>query len=174
MRFLSFSSMLFFTCAMALSLLLSGCGGSDSDASQVQDANRSNIQRLTNLYTRHQMQHVGQGPKNEQEFKKYIQGLDSETLKNMGVDVAQVDSLFVSERDQQPFDIRYSVKSSFREAAKGLIFERTGVEGVRQVGISTIAVKEIADEQVIADLKAGKPFVEEGGGSSNFIPGVSR
>lgn len=149
-----------------------GCGG-DSAATMIQDANRSNIQRLTNLYTRHQMQMAGQGPKSEQDFRKFIQGLDAETLKNMSVDLANLDSMFVSERDQQPLDIRYGVKSSFRDAAQGLIFERVGVEGVRQVGISTIAIKDIADDQQYADLKAGKPFVENSA-SGNSIPGVTR
>jgi len=164
------SRVFFGTLILAGWILVGGCG--DSAATMIQDANRANIQRLTNLYTRHQMQKAGQGPKSEQEFKKFIQGLDAETLKNMGIELSSLDSLFVSERDQQPFDIRYGVKSSFRDAAQGLVFERVGLEGVRQVGISTIAVKEIGDDQQYADLKSGKPLIENS--ASNSIPGVSR
>ena len=108
----------------------------------IKDANKLNIQRLTNLYTRHQMQNSSQGPKNEQEFKKYIQGVDSATLEKMGIDLADINSLFVSDRDQQPFEIRYGVAASLRGEAVGLIFEKQGLNGVRQVGLSTIAVKK--------------------------------
>lgn len=118
------------------------------------------------------MQQSGQGPKNEEAFKKYIAGVDQELLGSMGIDPTQIDKLFVSERDQQPFDIRYDVRSSFREAMVGLIFEREGVGGSRLVGMSTIAVKEIADPEQYQQLKSGKPLVEAAPGGR--IPGVSR
>ncbi len=152
---------------------IGGCSSSDTAGQMVQDANRSNIQRLTNLYTRHQMQNVGQGPKSQAELKKFIETIDGDTLKNMGIELSKIDELFVSERDNQPFDIRYGVKSNFREAPRGLVFETVGVEGVRQVGLSTIAVRDIDNEQQYADLKAGKPLMD-GQASSNAIPGVSR
>lgn len=150
-----------------------GCGGAPSTEKMVRDANQSNIQRLTNLYTRHQMQKGSQGPRNEGEFKKFIESVDQSTLEQMGVDLTKMDSLFISERDQQPFDIRYGVRASFRGDMVGLIFESEGVEGVRQVGFSTIAVRDIDDDDQYKDLKAGKPF-SDGSSNSNVIPGVSR
>lgn len=165
------------TCVIAPLLIalvaFSGCGGGNSDDAMIKDANKLNIQRLTNLYTRHQMQNSSQGPKNEQEFKKYIQGVDSATLEKMGIDLADINSLFVSDRDQQPFEIRYGVAASFRGDAVGLIFEKQGLNGVRQVGLSTIAVKEIEDDQQYSQLLAGRPYIDSEA-NTNAIPGVSR
>jgi len=150
------------TCVAALLVValvaMPGCGGRNSDDAMIKDANKRNIQRLTNLYTRHQMQNSSRGPKNEQEFKKYIQGVDSATLKKMGIDPADIDSLFVSDRDQQPFEIRYGIAASFRGDPVGLIFEKQGVNGVRQVGLSTIAVKDVQNDQQYSQLLAGKPY----------------
>lgn len=171
-EFYSFS----ITAFSVTTLLLAFVGGCFSDSSaerMVRDANRSNIQRLTNLYTRHQMQRGSQGPKNEQEFRKYIEGVDKETLEKMDIDLAQIDDLFTSERDNQPFEIRYGVRSSFREGMVGLVFEAEGVGGVRQVGFSTIAIKEIEDDSLYSDLRQGKPYVDSDATASN-IPGVSR
>lgn len=162
-----------FMLAMLGTITWAGCGGSPSADSMLRDANKANIQRLTNLYTRFQMQNQSQGPQNEAEFKRFIQNLDRGSLETMGVDLNDLDSLFISDRDQQPFDIRYGVQSSFRGDPVGLIFEQQGLDGVRQVGLSTITVRDIDDEQLFSQLKSGQPYVDSSvsDGSSSPLRG---
>ncbi len=158
-------------CGICVSLMLAGCSGSRSPAAQVQDANKTNIQRLTNLYTRHQLFKAGQGPKSEQDFKTFILSADPETLKNIGVDVNAIDSLFVSERDSQPFEIRYGVVGGARISNQALVLEKSGVDGVRQVGFASMAIREISSEGEIAKLMAGEALDE--GNSSGSLPAGS-
>jgi hypothetical protein len=55
----------------------------------------------------------------------------------------------------------------------GLIFEREGVSGIRHVGMSTIAIKEIEDPEQYQQLKAGKAL-PQAAPASGRIPGGSR
>src|SRR4051794_25068880 len=87
---------------VAMSFGLIGCGG-NSTANQVAAMNKSNIQRLANLYAAHQNYKGGKGPKDEASFRTFVTEFDPNKLKMMQIDPGKVDDVFKSERDGQPF-----------------------------------------------------------------------
>lgn len=152
-------------------LVLSGCkpaARSSDDA--LREANKTNIQRLANLYARFQFQNGGKGPRDQAELSAFIGKLDAGFLKNIGVDVAKVDALFTSERDSQPFDVIYGIAGSSRGSDRAIVFEKTGVDGKRQVGFTSFAVREYADAGEIESLKKGDLAPQNSRPSAPAIP----
>lgn len=143
-------------CVLVVLSGFAGCSGKVDGDAGIREANKTNIQRLTNLYSRHQLFHAGKGPVNEQEFRKYISGLDADTLKKIGVDAANLDKLFISERDGQPFKVVYNVTGSTRGSNDAVVFEQNGKDGVKEVGFTSLTVKKLNDTE-ISDLQSGKP-----------------
>ena len=130
--------------ATGVCLSLAGCSGRNV-AGAVGAMNDANIKRLANLYTAYQKQHAWLGPKDEAAFKSFITSeMPEEKLKLMGVDPAAVDEYFVSDRDGQPFKVKYAVKGGFRVVAP-VVFEQQGVEGKRQVGFTNSVKVEAVD-----------------------------
>jgi len=134
---------------------MAGCGrGPLGDEDLIKAANRSNIQRLTNLYSAFADQNRGVGPKDEKQFRGFLAKLSQERLARMGIDGAALDALFSSDRDAQPFEIKYGQKKpDGRGQTQGgggavpevaVVLETVGIDGVRQVGfLGTRAVKSI-------------------------------
>ncbi|MFN5320323.1 MAG: hypothetical protein ACK493_09735 [Planctomycetota bacterium] len=143
-------------CLLLSTLTQSGCGPSGAGDAAIRNANQNNIQRLTNLYSRHQLSNGGKGPASEAEFRKFIQGLDAQTLGNIGVDSGNLDKLFLSERDNKAFSIRYGVAGNTRGSNDAIVFEVEGKEGKRQVGFTSLAIRDVENSDYEA-LKAGQP-----------------
>jgi hypothetical protein len=148
--------------AAVLLLALAGCG--PSVQKQVAAMNGSNIQRLSNLYAAHQNIKAGTGPKDEAAFKAFIKDFDKNKLEMMGVDPNNLDALFKSERDGQPFKIRYKVGGG-RGSVDPVIFEASGKGGKKQVGFTGGKVEDVDDAQY-AQLWSGKPGAVAAGGST--------
>ncbi len=138
--------------ALAFGLALVGC--KDSVSTQVGSLNKSNIQRLSNLYAGHQNMSGMKGPKDEASFKAWVKQYDPAKLTMMGVDPNKTDDLFKSERDGQPFKIRFNVGGG-RGSVAAVIFEEQGLDGKRQVGFTGGTVEEV-EEAKYKDLLAGK------------------
>ncbi|MEM9413327.1 MAG: hypothetical protein AAGA30_19620 [Planctomycetota bacterium] len=83
------------------------------------------------------------GPENEQELKQFIAAQESKRLKRMGIDQGDTDGLFVCERDQQPFKIRWSQLGHLRAPPIPIIFESTGVNGKFNVGFTGNIIREV-------------------------------
>jgi hypothetical protein len=91
------------------------------------------------------LRHSSQGPKDEAAFKGYIQNdMPAHRLEMMQIDPNNLDALFVSERDQQPFRVRYSVGGGAGWVV-AVVFEQQGIDGQKQVGFTDGSV-ESADE----------------------------
>jgi len=149
------------TTALALGLLtiwLVGCG-SPNPQSQVKNlvrrANDTNGKRLGNFYIRHQVE-ASVSPKDEAAFKKFIAGRPADELEERGVKADSIDTLFISERDGQPFFIRYGVKRS--EGSRAVVFESQGSGG--NVAVILIgpggATEVLVPSGEIEDYKSGK------------------
>lgn len=112
-------------------LLLSNTGCTDTGTS-VAEFNKTNIKRLRNAYALYQTGHGGKGPKSEEDLKNYLTSdkAASIRLERMGVASESLDDIFASERDGQPFTVRYGVSNTRDEA---IVFEQTGVDGKRMV-----------------------------------------
>lgn len=133
---------------------LAGCNR-DRTAGAVADMNPDNAHRLSNLYAAHQNFKGGKGPKDEAAFKTFVREFDATKLGMMGVDPANVDVVFVSDRDGQPFKVRYGVGGG-RGSNDPVVFEQVGKDGKKQVGYTSGTVQELADGE--ADrLLAAKP-----------------
>lgn len=119
-----------------------GCLQQDP-ASRIAAANNSNIRRLSNLYQACRLHNNNQGPKDQAELKSFLQhGMSATRLQRMQVDPDNIDGLFVSERDGQPFVIRYGVDGGLG-AIDAVVFEQQGQGGKRQVGFTNGSVEEV-------------------------------
>jgi hypothetical protein len=133
-----------FTATVILVASLAGC--SDGNANAIAAANNSNIKRLTNLYSAYQAAHSFQGPPDEAALKSFAKQQAAWRLQLMQIDPNKIDDLFISERDHQPFSVRYSVTSG-PGATNPLVFEQQGSGGKRQVCLNGSAVEEVDDAQ---------------------------
>jgi len=137
---------------------LAGCS-SDHTAQDVAAMNKSNIQRVANMYTAFQTYRGGHGPANESEFKSFIANFDAEKLTMMGIKADNLNALFTSERDGQPFKVRYNVGGG-RGSVDAVAFEQTGKDGKRQVAFTGNTKVDEVDEPTYQQLWAGKGKVE--------------
>lgn len=131
--------------------LLGGCGG-PNPSDMVAAMNDSNIRKVANLYMAYQIRHGMMGPKDEAEFKQFIQTeMQPNKLEMMNVDPNNVDALFVSETTGQPFEVSYGLRGSTM-AIMAVAYDQPGDNGKRRVGFTNAPVKEV-DEQQYEQLK---------------------
>lgn len=124
-------------------LCVIGCGKGDDSASMIADLNSNNAKRLGNLYSLYQNLNKFQGPKDEAELKEFIKTQSPARLKKAGIDINNVDELFISERDGKPFKIRWGLATRVRGPSQPVVFEAEGVEGKRQVGFTASKMQEV-------------------------------
>jgi hypothetical protein len=149
----------------AVGILTAGLLGCNRDktAEQVGEMNKSNIQRIGNMYAAYQNMKGGGGPKDEADLKAWIRDYDPAKLSMMKIDVNNLDGLFTSERDNKPFKIRYKIGGG-RGSVDPVVFEQDGAGGKKQVGYTGGKVEEV-DDATYAQLWAGKsPSVAGPGG----------
>ncbi len=151
-RSMNFQSLLVVS-LVAMELCL-GCSSPDP-ANLLAEANNSNIQRLANLYEAYQSRHNWRGPKDEAEFKSFLKGWNPKKLTNVGVDPNAIDDVFVSDRDGEPFQVRYGVPGHIMGSDAPVVFETTGIDGKRMVGFLNMTSREV-DEAEYNDLWEGK------------------
>ena len=144
-----------FQVALVIALLSTGCFRSKDPNAALAAANSNNIQRLANLYFTYQMKHSWKGPADEAEFKEFLRSYNPDKLSRIGIDPTAIDDLFISERDEQPFKIRYSVPGSMMGSSEAVIFESEGVGGKRMVGSLDMQQREVESSEY-DDLWAGK------------------
>lgn len=154
---------------MVLVLVVAGCRSGSEAESALRNANRTNIQRLANLYSMYQFQNRFQGPQDEETFRAFIQELDSDAQRNMGIDPSAIDNLFISERDKEPFRIRYGVPTTPRGSKEAVIFENTGRRGQKMVGFLNMVQREVDDGEYnqLWDTKITSPPKDD-----SRIPGI--
>lgn len=149
-------------CLIALvgtSVLLTGCKRTDAD-SMIADKNDTNVKRLATLYSFFHIQNRNKGPKNEEQLRSFIEAQDPKRLKRGGIDITSLDDLFVSERDGEPFVVRYGINTVVRGPSLPVIFESTGIDSMRQVGFFNGSMQEV-DEEEYDRLLAGEADKEK-------------
>lgn len=127
-------------------LLTSGCGKVDPTA-RLAELNSSNVQRLSNIYVSFQSAHALNGPRNEGDLRRFVERLRPAALERIGIDPNGIDSLFLSERDGQPFVIRYGVRGSVMGSNEPVIFEAEGSDGRRMVGFLNSTSREVDEAE---------------------------
>ncbi|MCS6897041.1 MAG: hypothetical protein NZM29_03630 [Nitrospira sp.] len=123
--------------------LLNGC----SPATRSQTKEERNLQALAVFFGRYVHQHKGVGPPNEAAFKKFIQSLPRMELESFQIDPDNIDEIFISPRDRQPYGIAWNLKGVMPgpEGAPIVIWEQTGVNGKRMVADAVGKIEEIDD-----------------------------
>ncbi len=127
--------------------LIVGCSGSSDPDSAIASVNKTNIERLANLYFTYQSLHEWHGPPDESQFKSFLHGYNAHKLSRIGVDPNALDQLFVSERDGQPFKIRYGVQGSSMGSMAPVIFESVGNGKGRMVGFLNMEQREVNESE---------------------------
>jgi hypothetical protein len=122
-----------------------GCSQS-SPANAIAAANDSNVKRLSNLYQSFASRNGWRGPQDEAEFKAFIREFPSHRLEMLGVDPAQIDALFVAERDGQPFQVKYGISTGLG-AVIAIVFEQQGAEGTKVVGFTDGSIQTVDESQ---------------------------
>ncbi len=134
-----------------LAFALAGCSPGGKASAPLQE---SNLKPLGLLYGQFMGQHQGRPPESEAEFKKFIQEKGLGMLKQFNV--PDVDSLFISPRDKQPYVVLYGPpKGPPGLAGQPVIaYEQVGVRGRRFVTNSLGTVEEV-DEAKFRELVPG-------------------
>ena len=122
------------------------------------DVNNTNIKKLRGVYGLFLFQHNMRGPQSEEELKDYLRTDPGATvkIKRMGMTLEDIDRIFVSERDGQPFKVRYGLNGLGDHAA---VFEAEGVDGKRQVALATPREVEQAEYDRLWNQK--RPVAEK-------------
>ncbi len=135
-------------CVCLIILTLSGC----ESKRKMTEIYSTNMKKLHACYSMYMEHHSYIGPKNEEVFKKYLKNDRTAVflLKRIEVTPEDVDGLFISERDGEPFEVRYGLKG---EADHAVVFEKTGVDGERLIALQNI--RAFGDEEY-ANWLSGK------------------
>jgi hypothetical protein len=128
--------------------ILAGCGSQGTAGSS--DPSSSHLRWL--LMFRTQAISQGQVPKNEEDFKRFINSLDTAALDRVKAasGVSNIEELFASERDGQPYVFFYGQPPA-GVTGDVVAYEQSGIDGKRFVGYSLGAVAEV-DEQKFDEL----------------------
>jgi len=141
---------------LSTALLLASCllvlvGCSESVSTKISALNETGIQRLANCYTFYHVKNGYRGPRNEADFREFIASPNNEKgFKRAGIDTSDIDAMFISSRDNQPFRVKYKVPGSSFGFSAPIIFETEGVDGEIMVGFggakTELMSKEEADQ----------------------------
>ncbi len=115
---------LFVTCTLLI-LTISACDRGPSVNALVAQATDSNVKRVAKMYTIFMRKNDWRGPQDKDELKNFIRQQNSDQMRAMGIDPEELDSLFLSERDQQPLKIRWQMEGSPTAPPFAIVFEPT-------------------------------------------------
>ncbi len=84
------------------------------------------------------------GPSDKAKLKEYLTTNPTALfiLKRIDVTPENIEEFFISERDNEPFQIKYKLKGV---ADHAIVFEKTGIDGKRLVAFST--PRELENEE---------------------------
>lgn len=118
------------TVTLTLLFAVAGCRSKKTSADLIND----NLDRLSSCYLVYWTEHGFRGPEDEQQFKSYLREdrVAQKRLKRMGISSDQIDSMFTSDRDGEPFKVKYGVTGYFDHA---IVFESKGVDGRRMIAL---------------------------------------
>jgi len=86
------------------------------------------------------------GPIDESSLRRFIAGMSSEALAEMGIASAEAPDLFMSERDGQPFRVRYGIRGPLT-TTYAVLCESKGVDGKVKVFKSDGSFVEVAADE---------------------------
>jgi hypothetical protein len=132
-----------------------GCGASDERNSPT----AARLRGIATYYLDLTFARNGQGPADESELKKHMRRQERSDLVSNGIDPQAIDStLFVSERDGEPFVVLYqqTITRVTADSAPLVAYEKTGKDGKRLAVLANNKV-HLVDEAGLEALKSPKP-----------------
>ena len=118
-------------CSTLVAVLVTGCGKGLPTPAELND---SNIKRLHSAYMIYMDGNGNKGPASEDELKDYLSNNQTAKVLMERMDIpGDISQIFVSERDGEPFKVRWGLSGV---ADHAIVFESTGVEGKRMVAFS--------------------------------------
>ena len=100
-----------------------GCGGGPNADKMFADRFDTKIKKLAVLYSTFQARNNWTGPADDAEFRTYIDSVSETRLGRLNITKSEVDGLFQSERDGQPYRIRWSMVGGNGVPPKPILFE---------------------------------------------------
>ena len=123
----------------------------------------SNIKKVHVLYNVFLEGNGYRGPKDEADFKGYLSSDPTarHLVKRLELDPDNLDEIFISERDGEPFVIRYGLNGIQDHA---IVFEKIGVEGMRFVAfVNPVELDTTTyDGYLTGKTETAGPKVEQG------------
>jgi hypothetical protein len=137
---------------LPVAVALFGCGADERNSPTA-----LKLKALANFYLDFAVAQKGQGPANEQALKKHIRSVPDFQLKANGLDPAQLDATFVSERDQEPFVVAYgsAVGRISGDSTQVIAHEKSGKNGKRLVVFVSTKV-DLVDDARLKELAGTK------------------
>jgi hypothetical protein len=128
---------------------VSGCGRGLTPDEQAQ----VNMLRLAQLHRQYVAFHSGKEPQSADELRQWIGRTDPATLGLTGLSRSEIEALFISLRDGQPYMIVPAGKGGVTQHGDRIIvFEQKGANGKRMVAFDIGRVTEI-DEMLFVHLQ---------------------
>jgi hypothetical protein len=139
-------------------LSFTGCGGGADVGDLMKQGNSTNIRRVRNCYAMYADLNKYKGPASKEELLEFLKsnGGAMTRLERMGIPQEDLDDMFVSERDGEPFKIRWGLNGVDDHAC---VFEAVGVEGKYMVAFATPREleKDEYDDYFSGKLKGASP-----------------
>lgn len=135
----------------------SGCTG-NRVASQVAAVSKTNLQKLSNIYSLYVVRNGYRGPKDEETFRDFLEN-DPSIEKNigyMGVGREDFDKISISDRDNEPMLVRYGLRLPPMSPKQPQVLETVGVDGMRMVIMSNGDIVEVEDDAEYEKMASGK------------------
>jgi hypothetical protein len=136
-------------CATVAALALAGCSSPQASPPTPQEMH---LKQLAVFYGQYTGAHQGSGPRNQADFKAFI------TQRAGGATAEDIDSLFVSPRDQKPYVIAYNVRLGAMPAGPPPVVahEEIGVEGKHFAADALGGVEELEQVELKKRALTGK------------------
>lgn len=144
-------------CLGMLLMVFSGCG-EDQVVKGFKNVNDNNIKKVANSYRMFASVNNYTGPKDEQELKNFIL-TDERVPPRLGltsIDAETVDAFFTSEVDGEPFTIRYGLQLNPDVDLSPVVFEKTGENGMRRVGLASSDIVKVDNDKRYENMLKGK------------------
>ena len=125
--------------------LLAGCARTPPPSE-----NEIAFRKLAAQYGQFVARNKGQTPPNEKALKDFIK-------QNAGVAPEEVDKMFISSRDNQPYVIIYGQKMGAPggNTSQVIAYEQTGVSGKRMVALATTQIEEVDETRFLELVPKG-------------------
>ncbi len=119
-----------------------GCGGGPEPQSPAE----AGLKAIYVMYGQYAGQNRGKSPPDVEAFKKFVRSTNAEQLKSLNVN--DVESLFISPRDKQPYVVHYNAAVSVPGVGvpagdSWLAYEETGQGGKKYILLSTGIIEEV-------------------------------